>query len=200
MPKNSAAFLLAVFVAFCLGAVPVACGKTVVIDAGHGGIDRGGIPGQRYAEKTVVLDIAKRLRAKLKSAGYRPVMTRTADEFIGLDKRCAISNAEPGAVFVSIHTNSDPRGTGIGVETYYYTGKSARLAASIHRAVVSAASTPDRGIRTRPLYVLRRNSHPAVLVEVGFLTNADEGPRLANSGGYRDKIAAAILSGIRNAF
>jgi N-acetylmuramoyl-L-alanine amidase len=127
-------------------------------------------------------------------------MTRTGDYFVGLPGRCALANAQSNAVFVSIHTNSDPRGTGIGIETYYYTRKSARLAAAIHKQVVRTAGTPDRRVRTRPLYVLRKNSLPAVLVEVGFLTNAIEGPRIANSSSYRDQLAAAIVRGIRSAF
>lgn len=183
---------------FC--AVGGAFGKTVVVDAGHGGIDRGGIPGQRFPEKTATLDIAKRVRSKLEAKGYHVVMTRDSDVFVGLRERCALANAQKNAVFVSIHTNSDPRGTGIGIETYLYNRRSAKLAAAIHREVVLAAGTPNRGIRSRPLFVLRNNRLPAVLVEVGFLTNSVEGPRIANSSGYRDKLAAAIAAGIRSAF
>ncbi len=199
--KKTAGRLLSLILGFlCFGAAAGAWGKTVVIDAGHGGIDRGGIPRQRFQEKIATLDIAQRVRSKLESAGYRTVMTRTGDVFVGLPARCAIANAQRGAVFVSIHTNSDPRGTGIGIETYYLSRQSARLAAGVHREVVRTAGTPDRGIRTRRLYVLRHNSLPAILVEVGFLTNAVEGPRIANSSSYRDQLAAAIVRGIRAAY
>ena len=200
--KKKAGLLLFLFAALlCLGAAPSALAKTVVIDPGHGGIDRGGIPGQKYPEKVAALDIAQRVKSKLEAAGYRTVMTRTGDYFVGLPGRCALANAERNAVFVSIHTNSDPRGTGIGIETYYYTRKSARLAASIHKQVVRTAGTPDRRVRTRPLYVLRKNSLPAVLVEVGFLTNAIEATAVfRQTSSYRDQLAAAIVRGIRSAF
>src|SRR6266550_3501974 len=64
----------------------------VVIDAGHGGHDRGGIPGQRVAEKTMTLDVAKRLQDILNANGYRTVMTRESDVFVPLPTRVAVAN------------------------------------------------------------------------------------------------------------
>src|SRR5436189_414584 len=77
--------------------------STVVIDPGHGGWDRGGIPGQIVPEKTVALDTALRLQKLLQRAGLRTVMTRTTDVYIPLSVRSAIANVEPDAIFVSIH-------------------------------------------------------------------------------------------------
>lgn len=198
MKSLSAIFLLLASFLFCAAAP--ASAKTVVLDAGHGGIDRGGIPRQRYSEKAVALDVTQRVSAILKSKGYKVVMTRSNDTFIGLNQRCAISNKQSGCIFVSIHTNSDPRGTGIGIETYYYSRAGARLGSAIHKEVVRAAGTPDRRLRSRGLYVLRHNKKPSCLVEIGFLTNAIEGPRLAQSSAYRQKIAVAIAKGICSAY
>ncbi len=199
--KQKVALIWFFFVsALCLCCLPGAQGKTVVIDAGHGGHDRGGIAYQRYAEKEVTLDIARRLQNRLRSAGYGTVMTRTDDTFIGLRERCAIANAQGNAVFVSIHTNSDPRGHGIGIETYYFSKQSARLAEAVHREVLRTSGTPNRRIRNRGFYVLRHNRLPATLVEVGFLTNAVEGPKLNNSSSYREQIAGAIARGVQSAF
>src|SRR5947208_15263736 len=78
----------------------------VVIDAGHGGFDRGGIPGQRVAEKTMTLDVAKRLGKYLRKAGFQTVFTRTDDTFVSLGNRVGIANAQPNAIFVSIHFNA----------------------------------------------------------------------------------------------
>jgi N-acetylmuramoyl-L-alanine amidase len=200
MKQKVACLLSLVAALWAFGFASDAAAKTVVIDAGHGGIDRGGIPYQRYPEKVVALQIAELLEGKLRAAGYRTVMTRSGDYFVGLRERCNTANAQQDAIFVSIHTNSDPRGTGIGIETYYYARSGARLAAAIQRQVVRAAGTPDRRVRTRPLFVLRNNRLAAVLVEVGFLTNAIEGPRLANSESYRDQLAAAIARGIESVF
>src|SRR6184192_1620425 len=80
--------------------------STVVIDPGHGGWDRGGIPGQIVPEKTVALDTALRLQKLLQRAGLRTVMTGTTDVYIPLSVRSAIANVEPDAIFVSIHYNA----------------------------------------------------------------------------------------------
>jgi N-acetylmuramoyl-L-alanine amidase len=170
--------------------------STVVIDAGHGGFDRGGVPGQRISEKDKTLDVALRLRRILQADGTRVIMTRDRDVFIPLGTRTAIANAYRNAVFVSIHFNCSSRGGANGVETYYYRSDSAALAASIHRNVVASAPTENRGIRRRGFFVLRRTAIPSVLVECGFLTNPTEG-RLAQTDGYRQKLAEQIARGIR---
>lgn len=168
---------------------------TVVIDAGHGGHDRGGSPGQRIAEKPYTLDIARRLNSALRSRGFRTVMTRSGDYFVGLDQRCAISNSTSGSIFVSIHCNSAPREGAFGIETYYYSGNSGALAATIHSAVVRTTGSLNRSVRRRGFYVLRHNARPAVLVECGFLTNRAEASRLTNSS-YRQRLADAIAAAI----
>jgi len=170
--------------------------RTVVIDAGHGGYDRGGVPGQRISEKDKTLDVAQRLRRILTANGYRVIMTRDSDVFVTLGARVAIANSNPNAIFVSIHFNCAPRSSANGIETYYYRSDSASLAASIHRNVVSGAPSENRGIRRRGFYVLRRTAIPSVLVECGFLTNPTEG-NLALTGDYRQKLAEQIARGIR---
>src|SRR5437879_6607020 len=76
---------------------------TVVIDAGHGGFDHGGIPGQRIPEKEMTLDVAQRLKGLLYAIGYRVVMTRDSDVFVPLQPRVAIANAYQNGIFVCIH-------------------------------------------------------------------------------------------------
>jgi len=170
--------------------------RTVVIDAGHGGHDRGGVPYQRIGEKGMTLDVSQRLRRILQADGYRVVMTRNSDVFVPLGTRVAIANRYRGGIFVSVHFNSSRRAGANGIETYYYRSDSASLAASIHRNVVAAAPTENRGIRRRGFYVIRRTAIPSVLVECGFLTNPQEG-RLAQSAAYREKLAERIARGIR---
>src|SRR5437762_12145870 len=170
--------------------------RTIIIDPGLGGHDRGGVPGQRISEKDKCLDVGLRLRRLLQASGYRVIMTRDTDVFIPLPTRVAIANAHPGATFVSIHFNCASRAGANGIETYYYRSDSASLAQSIHRNVVSGAPTENRGIRRRGFYVLRRTSIPSVLVECGFLTNPTEG-RLALTGDYRQRLAEQIARGIR---
>src|ERR1044072_2326962 len=170
--------------------------RTIVIDAGHGGCGRGGVPGQRISEKDKTLDVAQRLKRLLQAEGYRVVMTRDSDVFVSLGARVAIANSYRGASFVSIHFNCATRSGANGIETYYYRGDSAGLAQSIHRNVVSISPSENRGIRRRGFYVLRRTAIPSVLVECGFLTNPTEG-RLALSASYRQQLAERIARGIR---
>lgn len=172
--------------------VPAFAGfSTVVIDAGHGGHDRGGIPGQRVAEKGICLDIAFRLRAYLRDAGLRTVMTRSSDTFISLPQRVAVANAQRNAVFVSIHTNSARREGAHGYETYYYQARAAKLAYRVQARLSQVIPTDNRGVKRRGFYVLRKSRTPAVLIESGFLTNRNEA-RMMLSSAYRQRIAQAI--------
>ncbi len=169
---------------------------TVVIDAGHGGHDRGGIPGQRIAEKDMTLDVALRLRNVLSASGYRVAMTRSTDVFVPLGERVAIANSYRNAVFVCIHFNATGRSGASGIETYFYSRDSLPLASAIHYYVVGGAPSDNRGVRRRGYYVLRKTSVPAVLVECGFLTNPTEAA-YAQSASYRQKLAEEIAAGIR---
>ena len=170
---------------------------TVVIDAGHGGFDRGGIAGQRVDEKTMNLDVALRLRSVLQASGYRVVMTRDQDVFIPLGTRVAIANSYRDAIFVCIHFNATPRRSASGIETYFYSSQSLPLASAIHYYVAGGAPSANRGVRRRGFFVLRRTTIPSVLVECGFLTNPTEA-QYAQSAAYRQKLAFEIAHGIQN--
>jgi N-acetylmuramoyl-L-alanine amidase len=169
---------------------------TVVIDAGHGGYDRGGIPGQRVSEKEMTLDVAQRLKKVLSSNGYHVVMTRDTDVFVPLGTRVAIANSYRNAIFVSVHFNSAKRTGAGGIETYFYGRDSLQLASAIHYYVAGGAPSANRNVRRRGYYVLRKTNVPAVLVECGFLTNPTEAA-LAQTASYRQKLAEEIAAGVR---
>jgi N-acetylmuramoyl-L-alanine amidase len=169
---------------------------TVVIDAGHGGHDRGGIPGQQVAEKDMTLDVAQRLKRVLAASGDRVVMTRDSDVFVSLGGRVAIANSYPNALFVCIHFNSAKRMGAGGIETYFYSRDSLPLASAIHYFVAGGAPSSNRGVRRRGYYVLRKTTIPAVLVECGFLTNPTEAA-YAQTASYRQKLAEEIAAGVR---
>src|SRR6266705_3793937 len=169
---------------------------TVVIDAGHGGHDRGGIPGQRISEKDMTRDVAQRLRNVLAASGYRVVMTRDSDVFVPLATRVAIANSYRNAIFVCIHFNATKRMGAGGIETYFYSRDSLLLASAVHYYVVGGAPSANRGVRRRGYYVLRKTNVPAVLVECGFLTNPTEAA-YAQTASYRQKLAEEIAAGVR---
>ena len=201
LPTKSPLISLRLLIAACAlllfsGEHAGAQSRTIVIDPGHGGHDRGGVPGQRISEKAMALDVSQRLRRVLEASGYRVVMTRNSDVFVSLGQRVAIANSQRNATFVSVHFNSARRAGANGIETYYFRGDSAGLAANIHRNVVAIAPFENRGIRRRGYFVLRRTRVPSVLVECGFLTNPAEG-RYALNPSYRQRLAEQIARGIR---
>jgi len=170
----------------------------VVIDPGHGGHDRGGIPGQRLAEKVFTLDAAKRLARILRNdTAIKVVLTRDDDTFVSLKERTDIANQYAGynALFVSIHFNAGRREGAYGIETYYNSQRGYRLAALVHPRVIQAMASIDRGIRHGSYRVLRKSRLPAILVECGFLTNPAESVRITDSHS-RERLARAIADAI----
>ena len=164
---------------------------TVVIDAGHGGVDSGAIARSGLREKEATLDVARRVRHRLESAGLRTVMVRDSDRFVPLQTRTAISNRERNAVFLSIHFNHTRSRRVQGAETYYYHPYARGLADRIHFHLTRSRPAVDRGVKRAAFRVLRDNLNPAVLVECGFLSNGHEA-RLASTGSHRDRIAEVL--------
>jgi N-acetylmuramoyl-L-alanine amidase len=175
--------------------VPIAPFSTVVIDAGHGGHDAGGIRRNIILEKDAALDVAKRLQRALARSGLRTVMTRADDRFIPLDQRVAIGNSFRDAIFMSIHFNSGRR-TARGVETYYVAPTEATLASRIQRNLAATTTGSNRGVKRAGFRVLRNTKIRAVLAECGFLTNPQDVALVSNAR-YRqmlaDQIARAIV-------
>lgn len=168
---------------------------TVVLDAGHGGHDRGARAYKGNHEKVLALDTSKRVARILRQNGLRVIETRTSDYFVPLDQRVAISNRTRNAVFVSIHYNWARRSRASGVETFYCSPRSTRLAANIQREILRPYRAIDRGVKKRSLYVLKNNRRPATLVELGFLSNPSENATIQKSH-IRQKLAEAVARGI----
>ncbi len=167
----------------------------MIIDAGHGGYDHGGGPGQRISESIYTLDTARRLQRACRARGFRTVMTRNEDVFVTLRDRVAIGSSYRNAVFVSVHYNSGARLDARGYETYYYRSDSFGLASRLHAAQLSTLDTEDRHVRRDPFYVLRNPTTPAVLCEGGFLTNPQEASTIMSSS-YRERWAQNIASAL----
>jgi N-acetylmuramoyl-L-alanine amidase len=172
-------------------------GAVVVIDAGHGGHDQG-TRWYGLAEKTLALDVAKRVETILKRNGVTTVMTRRTDKFIPLDTRAAIANRYRNALFVSIHFNST-RITAInGIETYYRSDSGRKVAYTIQQSLINKVSANNRGIKRAAYKVLKHTRGTAVLVECGFISNKSEAKRCGTAA-HRQKLAEAIARGIMRA-
>ena len=168
--------------------------STVVIDAGHGGQDKGA---QRAGvrESRLTLQTAARLEKLLQKKGIKTVMTRRSDVFVSLDSRIAMANRQRSAIFVSIHFNADTSSRYRGVETFFYGPAGRRLAQSIQGRLASRLKTEDRGAKGRSLKVITGTACPAVLVECGFLSHPGERGR-CSSAVYQQAAAQAICDGI----
>lgn len=168
---------------------------TIVVDAGHGGHDSGAKACFGKNEKFVTLDTARRLAKVLRSKGFRVIETRTDDYFVTLGGRVAVSNRLGNAIFVSVHYNWVRGSHGHGIETYYFSPRSARLAANIQREVTRVYRTDNRGIKQRGFYVLRNNRRPAVLCELGFVSSPSDNAAIQNPA-IRQQLAERIAAGI----
>jgi len=195
---------------------------TVVLDAGHGGHDRGALS-SFGDEKDLALDMLPRVRRELETAGLNVVQTRDADVFIPLEARPALARQYPNAIFVSIHFNAASRREAAGVEIFAITPPGAPstgqrqpdardgqrenghalepvnlvLATTLYQAVLGRLSSFDRGVKRARFAVLREATVPAVLIEGGFLTDPAEAARIA-SADWRQQYAEAIAAGIRD--
>ncbi|MFC0018159.1 N-acetylmuramoyl-L-alanine amidase [Roseibacillus persicicus] len=169
--------------------------KTVIIDPGHGGRDKGAVWGG-VRESDLNLKTAFKLEYYLKRAGYKVVMTRRSDRYVSLMSRAAIANRYRNAVFVSIHYNATRETWVHGGETFHGGSSTSRyLASSLQRNLVSHCKVRNRGARYAGFTVLHNTKCPAALVECGFISNAKERAR-CNTSSFQDAAARSILAGI----
>jgi|GEM_PF-454711 N-acetylmuramoyl-L-alanine amidase len=176
-------------------------GKVVVaLDAGHGGTDPGATSGD-FNEKVVNIAVMKKVVALLASdPQIRTITTRSVDVLIPLEERIRIAVDGGASVYISIHVNSFTQSDVAGIETWVDTTRKPAdptwtLAAMMQDAMSSATGARNRGIRTQESY-MQRTTMPAVMVEMGYITNPAERTLLFDPL-YQDKLAAGIAAGIR---
>ena len=176
----------------------------VVIDAGHGGRDPGAVANGKTYEKDINLQIASLVAQRLKAVGVAVHMTRDDDTYVENPSRAALANRVKAALFVSHHANAvneNYRGPAInGYEIYVHPRASAqsRAAAEAISQSLRTAGIQPQGTslpREKDLLVLRETTGPAVLVEVGYMTDARE-LVLITSASYQKKVADAVSRGI----
>lgn len=192
--------------------------RTIVLDPGHGGSDRGA-KGRSGTEKTLTLDLARRVKRHLEKNGVRVLLTRSSDRTVPLEDRVQFCKSKKADVFVSLHFNSGGAAAS-GIETYClppagapatadvrarrhfvrapgnrHDDHNVLLAHLVQQSLLRATGACDRGVRRARFYVLRYASCPAILVEAGFLSNRAEEQRIVKAD-YREAMARAIAEGI----
>ena len=191
--------------------------KTIVIDAGHGGKDQGG-RGARLIEKDFNLTLSKALKIQLEKKGYQVFLTRNEDIFVDLKQRALFAKKKGADLFISIHANTAERSKAAsGIETFHltpykgssFTGKeksskelahrfnrqNAKLAYEIQKQLIHITKREDRGVKYQNFSVLRNATFPAVLLELGFLSNFNEESQLMTNN-EQNLIILAIVNAV----
>ncbi len=181
--------------------------KIIVLDAGHGGYDPGAVYTHdeiEYKEKVINFAVTKKVYDILTAKGIRVEMTRSGDTYPTLTERADFANKLGAAMFVSIHTNSaENNNNANGIEVYYsktnnsdrYGLTSKELATDVYKNLIKNTSASQRGVKTEQHAVTRRSEMPAILIELGFITNKDETLKLY-SDEYQDLLAGAIAAAV----
>ncbi len=186
----------------------------VILDAGHGGEDCGAIGTNGIYEKDVNFAISTTLAAMLRSAGITVIETRTEDRLLyreeenikgyrkiyDLRNRLAVAEANPEALFVSIHMNSFPEEQYSGFQVYYSRNtENARILAEKLQRFVTDRLQPNNTRKIKPagdtIYLLDRAENTAVLLECGFLSNSAECEKLSNED-YQKELSFVLFCGI----
>lgn len=188
-------------------------GKLIVLDPGHGGSDPGAIGKGGTQEKIVTLQIANRLKENLEKAGAKVIMTRTTDKDVTvipydkstdadeLQARINIAEKNNADILVSLHNNSlNDRSVG-GICTYYFnkTANDAKLAGKIQDKLGKGFQLRNMGIRQANFYMVKRCSMPAALIELCFISNAQEEKLLKNTW-FQKKTAKLITEAVADYF
>lgn len=188
--------------------------KTVVLDPGHGSLQRwgdsdpGAIGPSGVKEREVVLAVAQEAGRLLEEKGAKVVFTRTGNATtLDLYQRADLANSEGAQVFVSIHANASPSPAVGGTSTYYCVPPDLpgqrearrRLAFCLQRALVARLGLEDKGVRQANFAVLRATAMPSVLLELAYLSNPAEEALLADPA-FQQRAALAIVEGLLDFF
>jgi len=168
--------------------------KTIIIDAGHGGRDQGSSSKNGTKEKEITLKTSLMLRDKLQDEGANVIMTRATDEYVKLNDRKGKADA-----FLSIHADALDGSAPHGLTVYYYSDSQKMLADTLHMAIKKKALLSDRGVRQENFQVIRQTKQPAVLLELGYISNPTD-EYMMNDKIYRQITTTSIVDGLRNYF
>lgn len=174
-------------------------GLTIVVDAGHGGNDRGTTGALGTDEKDITLMTSELLSSKLQAAGANVILTRESDEYVDLRKRVSIGHQVDADAFISLHYDAIDNSSIRGFTTYYMHSYQKELATYVHNGLGNMISLKDRGTQPGDYLVLRENKQKAILIELGYLSNASE-ERNVTTQNYREQATHGIYNGIINYF
>lgn len=139
------------------------------------------------------------MAAKLKAAGATVIFTRQQDTYVPLQSRVSMSHMNKADAFISIHYDSINDRSVRGMTTYYYHDYQQQFAADVHQGIMSKIDLNDRGYRHGDYYVIRENNSKAILLELGYLSNATEEIKVTSEQ-YQEAVSTGIFQGLRTHF
>lgn len=172
----------------------------IVIDASHGGSDQGSLSSNGLSEKNLSLEIAKLIRDKGQSKGLNVILTRSSDETLSLDERVGYAKKSNADIFVSLHFAYDEHTDSSGIECYV-SEENLQFAQSQKLGSVLLAGFQDQnnisvnGIKNSPARVLKQNSAPAVILELGYLSNEGDA-RFYSDPANQELMAEKIITSL----
>lgn len=181
-------------------------GVTIVLDAGHGGKDQGAQV-ENVKEQEINLLITQKLKAKLEGAGASVTLTRDGAYDLAsegasnrkkedMKNRATIINQKESDIFISIHLNSYPNTSIQGAHAFYRKGDPAsEQLAQILQAHFNLLTGLDKDAKAGDYYLLNQTEIPGVLVECGFVSNAEERSKLVTDA-YQEQIADVLYEGV----
>lgn len=190
---------------------PALVGKRIVIDPGHGGPDPGVVVagrGFRWSEAGIVFDVASRLEGRLAAAGMRVHLTRgpAPTRAIPNPERASLANQLGADLFISLHLDEHPNPAACGVSTYHYGTTSGvtstvgeRLAALVHREIVVRAGLKDCRTHAKTWDLLRLTWMPAVRVDLGYLSSAEDRAKLIDPA-FRESVVEAMMAAVQRMY
>lgn len=173
----------------------------IVVDAGHGGSDTGGQTKGGLNEKDFAWRLTTTLKQLAEDKGMKVVLTRTADHALPLEDRMNVARQSAAAAFISIHASYDQQNSSkAGIDCFISEGnsqfqKSKKLAEQLVNQLQSLQGIRVNGIKRSNFYVLKSSSTPAVVLELGCLSNASDYNFISESKNQRamaEKILAAV--------
>lgn len=177
--------------------------KKIFIDPGHGGKDPGA-SGNGLNEKDITLDLALELAKRLRGCNCEVRLSRDKDTYVALGTRAHDAHAWDADLFFSIHVNAHTGSAANGYEDFTYPvvgATTANIRKELHPHIAKVwtdAGRANRGMKTANFQVLRETTMPAVLVELGFISNPQDASLLKQPA-FRDKLVGAMAAGIAEA-
>jgi len=172
--------------------------KTIIIDAGHGGKDSGQVA-ESLNEKDITLQVAKVFQQVAEEKGYNVVLLRDNDKFVSLSERTEKINEIKPYLVISLHANATTNTNKSGIELYFSKNEklkeqNSKFISKMSQSLITQTKYKDVKIGNANFKILSESEYPAILIELGFMTNANDLNYIRSEKGQGEIVNALITS------